>query len=108
MSLEFVAVPPTLGITGRTGDRIRVLTGSGCGFQFPAGIADDGTHVWVANEFGDSVREIDASTEALVEVPTGRPLRLRLPGRYRHRCHERPGRKRCREFGYPERQRQAS
>ena len=35
-----------------------------------AGVCD-GTHVWVANYFGDSVTELDATTGGLVRVLSG-------------------------------------
>jgi DNA-binding beta-propeller fold protein YncE len=35
-------------------------------------VSSDGTHVWVANYFGDTVTEMDAATGALVRVITGR------------------------------------
>jgi DNA-binding beta-propeller fold protein YncE len=37
-----------------------------------AAVSSDGTHVWVANYFGDTVTEMDAATGALVRVITGR------------------------------------
>ena len=37
-------------------------------FDSPAGVASDGTHVWVTNATGKSVTELDASTGALVQV----------------------------------------
>ena len=41
------------------------------GFRQPDAIASDGTHVWVANNDGNSVTELNASTGALVKVISG-------------------------------------
>ena len=46
----------------------------GWGFSGPYSIASDGTHVWVADDFGDSVIELDASTGAEVQVVYGSGL----------------------------------
>jgi DNA-binding beta-propeller fold protein YncE len=54
-----------------TGALVQVISGSSYGFDNPAGIASDGTHVWVTNESGDSVTELDAATGALVHVLGG-------------------------------------
>ena len=54
-----------------TGALVQVINGSSYGFSDPAGIASDGTHVWVANIDGDSVTELDAATGALVQVIKG-------------------------------------
>jgi hypothetical protein len=43
----------------------------GVGFNGPAGITSDATHVWVANRGGPSVTELNASTGAVVQVLTG-------------------------------------
>jgi hypothetical protein len=40
----------------------------GWGFNSPASIASDGTHVWVANTDGNSVTELSARTGRLVQV----------------------------------------
>jgi DNA-binding beta-propeller fold protein YncE len=44
-----------------TGALVKVIRGSSYGFDFPDAIASDGTHLWVANEVGDSVTEFSAS-----------------------------------------------
>jgi hypothetical protein len=57
------------------------LSGAG-GFDGPAVVSSDGTHVWVASkdnninnpaayEFGNSVTELNAATGALAKVITG-------------------------------------
>jgi DNA-binding beta-propeller fold protein YncE len=38
----------------------------GGGFEFPASVSVDGTHVWVANYDGNSLTELDRSTGRLV------------------------------------------
>ena len=43
----------------------------GWGFDRPAAVTSDATHVWVANWNGDSVTELSASTGALVKVIRG-------------------------------------
>jgi len=40
----------------------------GWGFSAPGAVASDGTHTWVANELGNSVTELDATTGAFVAV----------------------------------------
>ena len=46
----------------------KLITGSSYGFNEPAGIASDATHVWVANHNGNSVTELSAKAGALVAV----------------------------------------
>ena len=41
------------------------------GLTVPSAIASDGTHVWVANEFGASVTELDAATGAPIKIVAG-------------------------------------
>ena len=43
----------------------------GWGFNRPAAVSSDGTHLWVADTSGDSVIELNAKTGALVKVITG-------------------------------------
>jgi len=43
------------------------------GFDGPARLSDDWTHVWVANDAGNSVTELNATTGALVRVIKVRP-----------------------------------
>ena len=49
------------------------------GLHAPVAIASDGTHVWVANDLGDSVTELLASTGALVKVISGPSYKFRTP-----------------------------
>jgi hypothetical protein len=49
---------------------VRILGG---GFNVPAGVSSDGTHVWVANDAGNSVSELNAATGRLVRVITDGP-----------------------------------
>ncbi len=44
-----------------TGALVKVIRGSSYGFDYPSGITSDGTHVWVANYWGNSVTEFSAS-----------------------------------------------
>ena len=46
-------------LDGATGALARVITGTKYRFNGPYGISSDGTHVWVANESGDSVTELE-------------------------------------------------
>ena len=50
---------------------MKVISGSSYGFDSPDAITSDGTHVWVANLYGNSVTELSASTGALVRVIRG-------------------------------------
>ena len=43
----------------------------GGGFTGPDAVSSDGTHVWVANQYGNSVTELDAATGKFVRVITG-------------------------------------
>jgi Protein kinase domain len=52
------------------GTRIRTLSGGSYGFNGPYGIADDGTHVWVAND-GGSVTELNASDGTWIRTLSG-------------------------------------
>jgi DNA-binding beta-propeller fold protein YncE len=47
---------------------VKVITGSHYQFNTPQAISSDGTHVWVANYWGESVTELNAATGALVRV----------------------------------------
>ena len=62
--------------------------GSSYGFDQPVAISSDGSDVWVANQSGSSVTELDAATGGLVQVISGvsygfhyadEHLRLRYP-----------------------------
>jgi DNA-binding beta-propeller fold protein YncE len=62
-------------LNATTGNPIRIVTGSRYGFTYPAAVAADGTHVWVANDFfaggGGSVTELNATTGNPIQVLTG-------------------------------------
>ena len=49
-------------------------------FAAPGAIASDGTHVWVTNELGESVTELDAATGALGKVLAGPSYEFAAPG----------------------------
>ena len=46
-------------------------SGASYGFSAPQGIASDGVHLWVANEFGDSVTELNAADGSWVRTLSG-------------------------------------
>jgi DNA-binding beta-propeller fold protein YncE len=48
-----------------------VWYGSRYQFNYPVAVSSDGTHVWVANQGGNSVTELAAATGALVKVISG-------------------------------------
>ena len=48
-------------LSASTGALVKVIRGSSYGFDYPSGITSDGTHVWVANYWGNSVTEFSAS-----------------------------------------------
>ena len=50
---------------------MQVISGSSYGFDQPVAISSDGSDVWVANESGNSVTELDAATGGLVQVLSG-------------------------------------
>jgi hypothetical protein len=50
-------------LNAATGDPVRVLTGTRYQFTNPIAIAADRTHVWIANEVGDSVTEFPALSQ---------------------------------------------
>ncbi len=45
--------------------------GGSYGFNYPVGIAFDGTHIWVTNPPGNSVTELNASNGAWVRTLSG-------------------------------------
>ena len=66
---------------------MRTLSGGGYRFNQPAGIAVDGTHIWITNPHGNSVTEIDAADGALIRTLSGGSYRFSTPsgiGRIRH------------------------
>ncbi len=56
-----------------------VLTGGNYGFNYPHGVAYDGTHLWITNEGGDSVTEVNASDGAWVQTLSGGNYGFNLP-----------------------------
>jgi DNA-binding beta-propeller fold protein YncE len=65
-------------LNAATGAPIRVLTGPGYRFSFPAAIAADGARIWAANA-GGSVTELNAATGAPIRVLTGPSYRFSSP-----------------------------
>jgi hypothetical protein len=57
---------PVAALDSLSGPRI-----FGWGFNVPDAVSSDGTHVWVANYFGNSVTELNAATGGLVKVIKG-------------------------------------
>jgi DNA-binding beta-propeller fold protein YncE len=51
----------------------------GWGFNSPASVSSDGSHVWVANGIGNSVTELNAATGALVQVISGSKYKFKHP-----------------------------
>src|SRR5579875_4187367 len=64
---------------GRAPDALSGPHVFGWGFSQPDGISSDGTHVWVTNDFAESVTELDAATGARVHVIIGSSYGLRIP-----------------------------
>ena len=50
---------------------VRNFSGGSYGFNGPEGLATDGSHIWVANSFGNSVTELDATTGAWIRTLSG-------------------------------------
>ncbi len=81
MTLATLTVTSRVGAAGSNASQVslapmavRSLSGVkvfGWGFDDPDGVASDGIHVWVANQGGNSVTELSASTGALVRVDSG-------------------------------------
>jgi hypothetical protein len=67
------AAPPPQGLLGDRARRfagalVQVLKGAAYGFNAPTAISSDGTHVWVANNQGNSVTELSATTGKFIRV----------------------------------------
>ena len=56
-----------------------MLAGENYSFGRPYAIADDGTHVWVVNNSGNSVTELDASDGSLVRNLNGASYSFSYP-----------------------------
>ena len=56
-----------------------VLSGGSYGFSNPAGIAADGTHIWVTNNAGNSVTELNRSDGSPVQTLSGSRYGFRGP-----------------------------
>ncbi len=54
-------------------------SGGSYGFNGPSGVAFDGIHIWVANEGGNSVTELNASNGAWVRTLSGSPFGFNAP-----------------------------
>jgi DNA-binding beta-propeller fold protein YncE len=69
--LALVLAPASVAAAGsKVAPRVPLAGASviGWGFNRPYAISSDGTHVWVANYYDNSVTELAASTGALVKV----------------------------------------
>ena len=78
-------------LNASTGALVQVISGSMYGFNSPRAISSDGTHVWVANRYGNSVTELSASTGALVQVISGSSYGFDYPDGHLLRRHRRLG-----------------
>ena len=56
-----------------------VLAGGSYGFSYPHGIAFDGAHVWITNEAGNSVTEVNALDGSWVRTLSGGNYGFNLP-----------------------------
>jgi DNA-binding beta-propeller fold protein YncE len=64
------ALDSLVEIDSSTGS-VKTLSGSSFGFDCPYAVTSDGTHVWVANEAGNSVSDVDVATGKSLGVITG-------------------------------------
>jgi len=55
------------------------LSGGSYGFSGPQAVAFDGTHLWVTNDIGNSVTELNAADGSWVQTLSGGTYRLNLP-----------------------------
>jgi DNA-binding beta-propeller fold protein YncE len=69
-------IPAVTEINAESGTVLQVLSQDPDGFDGPALIAFDGTHVWVTNSVGDTLIELDASDGSLVDNIQPGPLNL--------------------------------
>ena len=47
------------------------LSGGSYGFNYPIGVATDGSHVWVANDLGQSITELSATSGSYLKTLSG-------------------------------------
>jgi DNA-binding beta-propeller fold protein YncE len=71
VSATFHDLPSDRDLNAATGGFEKLIAGFGYGFNDPAGISSDGTHVWVASFYSTFVTELSASTGALVRAIRG-------------------------------------
>jgi hypothetical protein len=71
--------PGTPGVISPITYTSAVYSGSRYIFSDPQAIASDGTHIWVANQDGHSVTELNASTGALVRTISGTSYKFNGP-----------------------------
>jgi DNA-binding beta-propeller fold protein YncE len=50
---------------------VQTLSGGSYGFNYPYGVAFDGSHIWVTNYVGNSVTELKASDSSWVQTLSG-------------------------------------
>ena len=68
-----ITTPAALAATGS------VLSGGNYGFNFPHGVAFDGTHVWISNEGANSVTELNPTDGSFVRTLSGGNYGFNLP-----------------------------
>ena len=73
VAATLVAPPAAFATTGS------VLTGGSYGFNYPHGVAFDGTHLWITNQGGDSVTEVNASDGSWVRTLSGGNYGFNVP-----------------------------
>ena len=71
--------PGTPGVIGPITYTSAVYSGSRYIFSDPQAITSDGTHIWVANQDGDSVTELNASTGTPVRTISGTSYKFNGP-----------------------------
>ncbi|MEI8148612.1 MAG: NHL repeat-containing protein [Actinomycetes bacterium] len=72
-TVSVASATPAFAATGN------VLDGGSYGFNFPHGVAYDGAHLWITNEGGDSVTEVNASDGSWVRTLSGGNYGFNLP-----------------------------
>jgi DNA-binding beta-propeller fold protein YncE len=55
-----VPFPTVTELNASNGAFVQTVSGGSYGFNYPDGIAFDGTHIWVTNEGNNSVTDIQA------------------------------------------------
>ncbi len=67
----FVAKPSKSGNNGGKTSAVQVFSGATYGFKYPWALALAGDGLWVANQHGNSVTELNASTGKVVRIISG-------------------------------------